>query len=170
MKWGPVGKPFVGEHGRDLLIGNVAGAIALVGLVVGSNYGDITSKRVDPIVIAAASAAAILVFGAVATMRLSRVLGLVVSDRGVPSAGVATRLFTAGVGYLIMAFSVLAVLDVSIGKLLVGAGHAGVIHGIAAQSSLGNVFAGIVLVLARPFTVGDHIRVRSGALGGLFDA
>ncbi|MHB8506634.1 MAG: mechanosensitive ion channel domain-containing protein, partial [Acidimicrobiales bacterium] len=45
-----------------------------------------------------------------------------------------------------------------------------VILGIAAQSSLGNVFAGIVLVLARPFTVGDHIRVRSGALGGLFDA
>ena len=28
----------------------------------------------------------------------------------------------------------------------------------------------IVLLLARPFTVGDRVRVRSGALGGIFEA
>jgi hypothetical protein len=55
-------------------------------------------------------------------------------------------------------------------KLLVGAGLAGVVLGIAAQQSLGNVFAGIVLVISRPFAIGDHVRIRSGALGGLFDA
>jgi small-conductance mechanosensitive channel len=31
------------------------------------------------------------------------------------------------------------------------------------------VFAGLVLLAARPFTVGNYIRVRSGALGGEFD-
>jgi hypothetical protein len=41
--------------------------------------------------------------------------------------------------------------------------------GIAAQQSLGNMFAGIVLLLARPFRAGDHIRVRTGALGGPFE-
>ncbi len=40
--------------------------------------------------------------------------------------------------------------------------------GIAAQQSLGNVFAGLVLLVARPFGVGNYIRVRSGALGGEF--
>jgi small-conductance mechanosensitive channel len=45
----------------------------------------------------------------------------------------------------------------------------GVVLGIAAQQVLGNVFAGAVLLLAHPFGIGDHIRVRSGALGGQFD-
>jgi hypothetical protein len=53
---------------------------------------------------------------------------------------------------------------------LVGAGVAGVVLGIAAQQSLGNVFAGLVLLVARPFVIGDHIRIRSGALGGIFEA
>jgi hypothetical protein len=59
---------------------------------------------------------------------------------------------------------------VSIERLLVGAGLAGIVLGIAATQSLGNVFAGMVLILSRPFDVGDHIRIRSGALGGVFDA
>ncbi len=68
-----------------------------------------------------------------------------------------------------MAFSALTVLDVSVERLLVGAGLAGVVLGIAAQQSLGNIFAGFVLIFARPFVVGDHIRIRSGALGGILD-
>ena len=44
-----------------------------------------------------------------------------------------------------------------------------VVLGIAAQQSLGNVFAGLVLLFARPFGIGDHVRVRSGALGGIFE-
>jgi hypothetical protein len=59
---------------------------------------------------------------------------------------------------------------VSIDHLLVGAGLAGIVLGIAAQQSLGNVFAALVLLLARPFKVGDHVRIRSGALGGIFEA
>ena len=38
--------------------------------------------------------------------------------------------------------------------------------GIAAQQSLSNVFAGMVLLLSRPFRVGDPIQLRAGALGG----
>jgi mechanosensitive ion channel-like protein len=41
--------------------------------------------------------------------------------------------------------------------------------GIAAQQALGNVFAGLVLMFARPFRVGDAIRLRAGALGGTLD-
>jgi small-conductance mechanosensitive channel len=59
-------------------------------------------------------------------------------------------------------------LSIPIGHLLLGGAIAGVVVGIAAQQSLGNVFAGFVLLLARPFAVGNRIRVRSGALGGEF--
>ena len=74
-----------------------------------------------------------------------------------------------GLGYVVVIFAVFGVLGVSIDHVLVGAGVAGVVLGIAAQQSLGNVFAGLVLLLARPFRVGDHVRIRSGALGGVFD-
>jgi small-conductance mechanosensitive channel len=87
-----------------------------------------------------------------------------------PSAGAAVRLISSAVGYLIIICAELGVLEVSIEHLLVGAGVAGIVLGIAAQQSLGNVFAALVLLLAKPFVVGDHIRIRSGALGGIFEA
>jgi small-conductance mechanosensitive channel len=37
---------------------------------------------------------------------------------------------------------------------------------IAGQQALSNIFAGLVLLLSRPFQVGDVILLRSGALGG----
>lgn len=80
------------------------------------------------------------------------------------------RLIATGVGYIVIFSALLGLLDVSIEHLLVGAGLAGVVLGIAAQQSLSNVFAALVLLLARPFVVGDRIRLRSGALGGIFEA
>jgi hypothetical protein len=61
----------------------------------------------------------------------------------------------------------LTVLYVSLDHLLIGAGVAGIILGVAAQQSLGNVFAAIVMLFARPFVVGDSIRIRSGVTGVL---
>jgi hypothetical protein len=64
-------------------------------------------------------------------------------------------------------FALLTVLGVSLDHLLIGAGVAGIILGVAAQQSLGNVFAAIVMLVARPFVVGDMIRIRSGVTGVL---
>jgi small-conductance mechanosensitive channel len=88
--------------------------------------------------------------------------------RGGQTAGSAMRMLITGFGYTIAVVGTLAMLSVPIGHLLLGGAIAGVILGIAAQQSLGNVFAGFVLLTARPFAVGNHIRVRSGALGGEF--
>ena len=63
----------------------------------------------------------------------------------------------------------LQLLHIPITQLVVGGALTGVLVGIAAQQSLANVFAGIVLLLARPFRVGDQIGIRSGALGGLIE-
>ena len=41
--------------------------------------------------------------------------------------------------------------------------------GIAGQQSMANLFAGIVLLVSRPFNVGERIRVRSGAMGGVME-
>src|SRR5215469_16721123 len=73
-------------------------------------------------------------------------------------------LLVAGV-FTILVFS-LEVLGVSPRQLLVGGAVTGVLLGIAAQQSLANIFAGLVLLFASPFRVGDRVRFRAGALSG----
>ena len=41
--------------------------------------------------------------------------------------------------------------------------------GLAAQQTLGNLFAGMVLLSARPFRVGERVRLQAGALGGIIE-
>jgi small-conductance mechanosensitive channel len=81
---------------------------------------------------------------------------------------------TAGtVGFLIrlitMAVSLLAALwiaQVSPGAIVAGSAFTAVIVGLAAQQTLGNLFAGMVLISARPFRVGERVRLQAGAVGG----
>ena len=73
------------------------------------------------------------------------------------------------VGYSVVLLLVLSTLNVPLGGLLLGGAITGVVLGIAAQQTLGNFFAGLVLLINRPFTVGEHIVLRSGPLGGEYD-
>ena len=58
----------------------------------------------------------------------------------------------------------LVLFGVPVSQLVLGGALTTVFVSIAAQQALGNVFAGLVLMLARPFKVGDDIRLRAGAL------
>jgi small conductance mechanosensitive channel len=151
------------------IIGILSALLALAALVIGSLYGNVHASTLNPKIIAWTCAVALVSFGILATARLSLALGHLAGRQSVPVEG-AVRFLSSAVGYLIVLFGTFGVLDVSVQRLLVGAGVAGVVLGIAAQQSLGNIFAGLVLILARPFGVGDHIRIRSGSLGGMFDA
>jgi len=81
---------------------------------------------------------------------------------------------TAGtVGFLIRLLAVLvAVLvalrigGVSQSDLAVGGAFTAVVLGLAAQQTLGNFFAGTVLLSVRPFRAGDRVRFQSGNLAG----
>ena len=59
--------------------------------------------------------------------------------------------------YAIGMLLVLAVWEVNLRDLLIGAGVLGVVIGLAARETLGAVVAGFVLLFARPFTVGDWV-------------
>jgi small-conductance mechanosensitive channel len=50
--------------------------------------------------------------------------------------------------------------------LAVGGAFTAVILGLAAQNTLGNVLAGMLLLSARPFRVGDRVRFQAGGLAG----
>src|SRR3954469_14345714 len=50
--------------------------------------------------------------------------------------------------------------------LAVGGAFTAVVFGLAAQQTLGNLFAGTVLLSARPFRVGERVRFQGGPLAG----
>jgi small conductance mechanosensitive channel len=50
--------------------------------------------------------------------------------------------------------------------LALGGALTAVVVGLAAQQTLGNLFAGTVLLGARPFRVGDRVRMQGGGLAG----
>ena len=102
-----------------------------------------------------AAAVVLVMAGAYAIIHLSRAIGRLVTRQSNPGAGGTIRLVTNGLGYVFLIIALLAVLGVSLDHLLIGAGVAGIILGVAAQQSLGNVFAAIVMLFARPFVVGD---------------
>jgi small-conductance mechanosensitive channel len=51
--------------------------------------------------------------------------------------------------------------------LLVGGALTGVIVGVAAQASLSNIFAGVAILFARPYSAGMYVTVRTTAFGGV---
>jgi small conductance mechanosensitive channel len=60
----------------------------------------------------------------------------------------------------------MAVAGISLQVLAVGGAFTAIVAGLAAQQTLGNVFAGMVLLSARPFRLGERIRLQAGAVGG----
>jgi small-conductance mechanosensitive channel len=120
-------------------------------------------------IVAYCAAALFGVFGAMATY------GLAGKSRQVlePRAGTAHSAVVRYAILIVGAFATLTItLDlfaVPVGQLVLGGALTSVFVGIAAQQALGNVFAGLVLQLARPFHVGDAVRFRAGALGGTLD-
>ncbi len=145
----------------------IAGAIAAKGWgvrdyqVLKTADGDHTAK-----IIFIAGTVAFFVFGMIAVIGLSGTARRALEPLiGQAHAGIVRYvLLVAGV-FAILTTS-LAVLGVNPRQLLVGGAVTGVLLGIAAQQSLSNVFAGLVLLFASPFRVGDRVRFRAGALSG----
>ncbi|MEA2380978.1 MAG: small conductance mechanosensitive channel [Solirubrobacteraceae bacterium] len=50
--------------------------------------------------------------------------------------------------------------------LALGGAFTAVVVGLAAQQTIGNLFAGMVLLSARPFRVGERVRLQGGGLAG----
>lgn len=76
--------------------------------------------------------------------------------------GFLTRLVTIVIAVLLA----LSVAGLSPQSLAVGGAFTAVVFGLAAQQTLGNLIAGMVLLSARPFRVGERIRLQAGAVGG----
>ena len=120
-------------------------------------------------IVAAACIAAFFVFGVVAVVGLAGKARQVLTPAVGSAHAAVVRYAILLVGGATILVLGIGLMKVPIGQLLVGGAVTTILLGIAGQQSLSNIFAGLVLLLSRPFTVGDYIRLKSGALGGVTD-
>jgi small conductance mechanosensitive channel len=78
------------------------------------------------------------------------------------TVGFLIRLAAIGLALLVA----LRVAGVEARELALGTAFTAVIFGLAAQQTLGNLIAGLVLLSARPFRVGERVRLQGGPLAG----
>src|SRR4051794_12218888 len=78
------------------------------------------------------------------------------------TVGFLIRLITMAVALMLA----LRIAGVQPRELAVGGAFTAVVLGLAAQQTLGNLFAGTVLLSARPFRVGERVRLQGGGLAG----
>jgi small conductance mechanosensitive channel len=112
---------------------------------------------------------ALVILGWALARDIGRALGPILFSRLDPGTagtlGFLLRLFTIALAILVA----LRIAGLKPETLAVGGALTAVLFGLAAQQTMGNLIAGTVLLSARPFRVGDRIRLHSGAMAGRID-
>lgn len=161
----------VRRHARPWrsIFGLLLAALAIIGSTLARQQARNVGDRLPLEMVAAGCAVAFFVFGSGATLGLS----LRARDILLPRVGSAhatmVRLLVVLVGGLTTLVLTLQLLSLPVGQLVLGGALTGVLVGIAAQQTLANLFAGIILLLSKPFAVGDDVHLWSGPLGGEFE-
>jgi len=145
----------------------LAGAVAIAAMVVASLYREEINRKdnvftTDEAVVLG-GIAVLAVAGVMAVRSLSGAAHAATDgERG--AKGTPLGFFINLVGYILVLIAVMESANLGLEKILLGGALTGVVIGIAAQQTLGNFFAGIVLMMVRPFAVGDLVYLK-GALG-----
>jgi small-conductance mechanosensitive channel len=139
------------------------------GIVVLYDYrAELIGPRSHPVetLIKVVTVIALLIVGWAIARDLGRGLAPVLLRRVEPATA-GTMGFVVRLATLVVALIVaLSVVGLEPAELVGVAGVTAIILGLAAQQTLGNFFAGTVLISARPFRVGERVRLQGGVLAG----
>jgi small conductance mechanosensitive channel len=134
-------------------------------LLAGPHHKHVANWYLPQDLFTAVAVIAILILGWVVSRDLSRVAPALFR-RLDPSTAGPVEFLVRLICVAATALAALAVAGISFHALLVGGAFTAVVVGLAAQQTLGNLFAGMVLLSARPFRLGERIRLQAGAVGG----
>lgn len=151
-------------HRPDFRRTVIFGILALIAPGVVSFLGGIHAPHVGARLGSYGAIFCCLVFGLIAVRSAANEIARLVRTGGGLAASGVLRLLITLVGYIVVIMTVIGLL-VPLGGLALPVSITGVVVGIAAQQSLSNFFACIVLLFSRPFSVGDRVSIYSGALG-----
>jgi small-conductance mechanosensitive channel len=110
-------------------------------------------------------AAAFVVLGLLTVRSVAAEFVRLMSAHAGDATAASLRVLVLIVGYVAVLLLSLDVFSVPVGNLLLGGAITGIILGIAAQQALGNIFAGLVLLIARPYVPGQQVRIVGGSVG-----
>jgi small-conductance mechanosensitive channel len=115
------------------------------------------------------SAVIFAVGGILAVRAVARAARLLSSHKVGDTRGTGLGVLIQVFGYFVVVLTVLGLLGQDVSGLLLGGAITGVVIGIAAQQTLANFFAGLVLITVRPMEIGEHVVLRSGPLAGEYE-
>ena len=138
----------------------------LVGILVVYGYRDDVFGRAYETPVQIATTVVLIVLGWQIARDVGRALGPTLFRRLDPgtagTVGFLIRLVFVGLAIIVA----LRVAGLDPRTLAVGGAFTAVIVGLAAQQTLGNLIAGTVLLSARPFRVGERVRLQGGGIAG----
>jgi small-conductance mechanosensitive channel len=148
----------------------LAAAAGIVASVAGRNFSYWTGHgHVGSKVVAAVAAILFCLFAIIASLALAGRARKALQPVAGSAHAAVVRYSIVLAGAILTLVIGLALFKIPVGQLIVGGALTTILIGIAAQQSLSNIFAGLVLLLSRPFNVGETILLRSGAMGGLIE-
>ena len=151
---------------RDLILSALlAGGLYALFLEFNERY--FNSKGFNHPEFLALEAGAVLLVAWVVARSVTRASDAVLERRGISSRSHAARLF---LNILVAVAAILVLFNlagVSAESLFLGSAFAGIIVGLAAQTVLANVFAGLLIVLADPYRPGDRVSFITSSYGAL---
>ena len=138
----------------------------LIGILVGYGYRDQLFGPAYETPVQIATTVVLIVLGWQIARDVGRALGPTLFRRLDPgtagTVGFLIRLVFVGLAIIVA----LRVAGLDPRTLAVGGAFTAVIVGLAAQQTLGNLIAGTVLLSARPFRVGERVRLQGGGIAG----
>ncbi len=139
----------------------------VLGAIVSTAYGNVRSGSIGHRFIALLGVILFVIFATAFLQVLTKTIARIVASHHINVGRAAALQFGLRVfGYIAIFLTALDLVGIPVGKLLLGGAAIGIILGIAAQQALANFFASVVLIISHPFSVGEHITINSGALGG----
>ncbi len=153
---------------RRLVVPALTALAAVVVRVLGAHHGPLLADGLRGAAFSLGAAVVFVVLSVATVRRVTHVLDDEVGPRLGAARASVVGVLAAVAGYGCTGLLTLTMLQVPVQQLLLGGVVTGVVLGIAAQQTLANLLAGGMLMMARPFQVGDRITVHSGAMGGPF--
>jgi small-conductance mechanosensitive channel len=157
----------------EVIIGSVRG-VATLWWLAGGLYIALNVGTPDPLVVSVArKVLMVLVLGSVVIAGM-RVVGGVVealssrAGEAIKSPTLVTNLARAAIGTLGL-FIILQNLGIDITALITALGIGGIAVALALQDTLGNLFAGVQIILSKQVRQRDYIRLSSGEEGWVTD-
>ncbi|MFL5845263.1 MAG: mechanosensitive ion channel domain-containing protein [Solirubrobacteraceae bacterium] len=114
--------------------------------------------------IRAVTVVGLLMLGYAITRDAGRLLGPALFRRMDPPTAGTVGFLIRLVGIIVITAIALRIAGVGADQLAVGGAFTAIIAGLAAQQTLGNLFAGLVLLSARPFRVGDRVKLQGSGI------